>query len=114
MVKRTRKQVEKIGNAGCKKCGLRASSKNVMFRHVFPIWPDDDLKIQYMEHSLQIITKDDRDYVFVNPCEGINPARAMAVWFKEVHDHNPAKYEANVKKLLCLHDWRQDRGTATV
>ncbi len=104
----------KLGNAKCTKCGLRASSKNVALRSVFRCWPDDDGYLSAIENMVRIYTHEEHDYIRIIHHDDQTPAQAMTLWFKSVYEHNPAKYERNIEKLLCSHTWRQDRGTATV
>ncbi len=108
------KRKTKLGNAGCTQCGLRASSKNVMCRSVFPCWPDEDHIIRMMEGMVRMHNHKGIEYIRIISYDEQAPATAMGLWFKTVYDHNPAKYDGNLKKLLCYHTWKQDRGTSTV
>jgi hypothetical protein len=109
-----RKKIEKLGNAKCTICGLRASSKNVAIRHVFICWPEVDMQLEHLEHMVKAYNHKGIEYYRIAHYDETLPAAAMGQWFKQVYDHSPSKYEANLKKLLCIHEWQQDRGTATV
>lgn len=116
----TKTKTKKVGNAGCVLCGLRASSKNVAIRNVFPIWDDKlDYSLQMLESCVRITSKDENDYFGMaahvyekDRAKGKTDAWVFVQWFKEVVRIDPEL--KNLEKLLCAHQWRQDRGTATV
>ena len=114
MSKKTKTKSHTIGNASCTRCGLRASSKNVAIRHVFPCWPEHDSMLSYLERAVRITSYEEKDFVRVLMHDEQSQGAAMAMFFKSVYDHDPDNYESNVEKLLCAHTWKQDKGTAIV
>ena len=114
----------KTGNAGCTKCGLRASSKNVTCRSVFCIWPDDEKEylLQMFENCIAVksgVEWNDKkiDMIGVRPTVtrandkgGGCPDIAELVGSIVKSGLTPEEARA----VLCDHHWVQDKGTATV
>ncbi len=108
------------GNAGCIKCGLRASSKNVIIRNVFPIWPEEH---EYICQSYEMgICIDDvkfnedtvtmvgvRPHV-INTKTGKKPS--IGEYIRDMINCDLTGDE--VQAVLCEHLWKQDPGTNTV
>lgn len=113
---------KKPGNAGCTKCGLRASSKNVQIRSVFVFWPDNDHRYNCESMENCIVTKHNVEWdSYIIPMVGIKP------WtkYKET-DKTPDLGQlveemikvkltgSEIRSILCDHTWKQDPGTNTV
>lgn len=120
MPTKTKAEKSKVGNAGCVLCGLRASSKNVAIRSIFPIWDvENDYNLQMLENAVKVTSKDGNDYFGIatyvhekDRAEGKTDSWVFVQWLKEVVRVDPEL--ESLEKLLCAHQWRQDRGTATV
>ena len=123
----TKTKTKKVGNAECVLCGLRASSKNVAIRSVFPIWAETDslqrepneVALEMLESCVRVTDKDEQTFFGMHKgvhaeqrAKGKTDAWVFAQWIKEVVRIDPELKHLN--KLLCAHQWRQDPGTETV
>lgn len=110
------------GNCGCRICGLRGYSKNVHTRSIFPIFPNDDYVLESFERNITAEWNESaKQYLFGSK--------------REVYDREKQEFTGelmsladliidyvkrcggdieNLRILLCVHDWVQDPGTATV
>ena len=116
---------KKPGNAGCTKCGLRASSKNVQIRSVFPIWPREETgyACQVFETGIRIkdVEWDIGPEDVTITMTAVNPR----ITNKETGEHptlgkfinDMIRFGLNgdeIEAVLCDHQWKQDPGTNTV
>jgi hypothetical protein len=114
----TKTKTKKAGNAGCVLCGLRASSKNVAIRNVFPIWPETCQIGNMFDLCMRIQCFDGHDMFGLNvgihkQKESEPDGKVFADFLKDFILNYDPKME-HLHKLFCGHQWKQDRGTATV
>lgn len=110
---------KKHGVAECKLCGLRAYSKNVRTRSVFPTFEGRPLLLESYE-SMMVARRDPEragQYLFgTNSRDWTKedaPYRTLADQLIDYLKTPDAKPE-DLRILLCVHDWVQDEGTETV
>lgn len=102
---------ERPGDAGCSKCGLRASSKNVVIRSVFAVWPDGMDSPSMYEHLVAVHHYEGHPFWSCKPgavLEGKTPEETFAGIVRYGVEHDVLDI------YLCNHSWKQDPGTATV
>lgn len=123
-----------VGNCECIHCGLRGSSKNVMIRSIFPIWPEMPLDLTYYLESLErsiTLYRSEKGIPYV----GINSENTnFLLEEKDISTDNQAlayvlakiTYRLSLARLtqeelfavytilFCPHEWKQDDGTASV
>jgi hypothetical protein len=107
------------GTCGCRLCGLRGYSKNVATRSVFPSFRGRPLLLESYEAGITALADATR------PGQYLFGSRALD-WSKDdtppisLADHiirylqSPDAKPEDLRILLCVHDWVQDEGTATV
>lgn len=106
-----------LGNVGCKNCGLRAHSKNVTCRSVFPIFENSTLWMY--EATIKARKDPDKqgEYLFgsnaVDYTKDSEPEIGLGQTLINYLQHPQSKIE-DLKILLCVHDWVQDPGTESV
>jgi len=110
------------GNAGCTICGLRASSKNVVIRNVFTIWPNEKTECLCQVHENYIAVVLDVKYGEQTiPMVGIRPTVKhrdtgetpdLGTIIMQMIDIGLSG--AEIRAVLCDHRWVQDPGTNTV
>jgi hypothetical protein len=107
------------GNCGCRLCGLRGWSKNVMTRSVFPDYGEDYALESFENGMTGEWSEEKQQYLFGSRYERYNPetgeytllslAETLIAYLQRSNNN----YDG-LKVLLCIHDWVQDEGTATV
>jgi hypothetical protein len=111
-----------VGNCGCKICGLRGHSKNVMTRNVFPVFPKDDYVLEAFESNITAeYNQSAKQYLFGSKRKVYDAAKheftdeimSLADLLIDYVKRCGGDIE-NIRILLCVHDWVQDPGTETV
>ena len=112
---------KKPGNAECTRCGLRASSKNVQIRNVFPIWPEEnehECESFEMGIWIDVVTNDDNSVIVMT---GVKPGVKNTKTGKHptlgkyINDMIGSGLTGDeIEAVLCNHQWKQDPGTNTV
>ena len=109
---------DKKGVAGCKLCGLRAYSKNVRSRSVFPIFDGHPRMLESFEAGIVARSNpdDSSQYLFGSRAQDWSkddaPTISLADYIINYLQMPDAKPE-DLRILLCVHDWVQDEGTET-
>ena len=107
------------GNCECKHCGLRGTSKNVAIRSVFPRFEGRPILLASYEANIK--AREDKEvpgtYLFGSiarnwEVEG-DLLFSLADTLINYLQTRDAKIE-DLRILLCVHEWVQDPGTATV
>lgn len=107
------------GTCGCKLCGLRGYSKNVATRSVFPSFRGRPLLLETYEACIKA-RKDMEEpgtYLFGSNARNWAEDDASPYTLAETlinYMQTPGASIQDLKILLCVHDWVQDEGTATV
>lgn len=107
------------GNCGCRHCGLRGWSKNVMTRSVFADFGDDYILESFDSTMLAEWNEKTKQYLFGSKRHRLDKEKddyvtmTLAETITEYLTRSNNNYEG-LKILLCVHDWVQDEGTATV
>ena len=108
-----------VGNCGCKVCGLRGWSKNVMTRSIFPIFNAEQYALEGVERS--IVAREDPNrpgqYLFGTKAQDWSvesePYFSLADVLIKYLERSDAALD-DLRILLCVHEWEQDPGTNTV
>lgn len=107
------------GNCECKHCGLRGTSKNVHTRSVFPLFEGRPILLASYEANIKARKDPDEPgtYLFGSKArdwgvEG-DPLFSLADTLINYLQTRDAKIE-DLRILLCVHEWVQDEGAASV
>ena len=103
----------------CKLCGLRGHSKNVTCRSVFPDFRGRPLLLASYEHQIKARKDEENDgqYLFGSNARDWTQDDAPFIGFAETlinYLKTPGAQIEDLRILLCVHEWVQDPGTATV
>lgn len=107
------------GNCGCRICGLRGWSKNVMIRSIFPNFGDDYVLESFERQMIAEFNSEKNQYLFGSKRERYSQETdeyvpmTLAETLIEYLQRSQNNYDG-LKVLLCVHDWVQDEGTASV
>jgi hypothetical protein len=98
---------------------LRGWSKNVTCRSIFPTFDEQSRYLEFYEHSMVARADPNRPGAFLYGTskqdwgkEGA-PLMTLADVLIE-YLHTPGAKPEDLRILLCVHDWVQDEGTASV
>jgi hypothetical protein len=97
----------KQGNAFCSKCGVRAESKNIMSRSVFPLMPP---LLEVWEAGLLAHKHDDQDFFGLKDPEVNRDLASHLIRYLKCTDNDVE----GLRVLLCVHRWQHDEGFVPV
>lgn len=108
-----------VGTCGCRLCGLRGHSKNAASRSIFPRFDGRPLLLETYEACIKARkdTEEPGTYLFGTNARDWAKDDAPPYTLAETlinYLQTPGASIEDLKILLCVHDWVQDEGTATV
>ena len=107
------------GTCGCRLCGLRGHSKNVQSRSVFPSFRGRPLLLETYEACMKAREDKDEPGTYLFGSNSRNWAKDDAPLYTLADNlinylQTPDASIEDLRILLCVHDWVQDEGTASV